>query len=187
MKIDDKTVVLGIVAHGGVSNSFKGGNSVLAVFNKFAQNNRKCVLLNVGDNSPSIYPGIINVPRVSDELGLCKLYNVMDVFLLPSDADNCPLVVLEALACGTPVAAFATGGIPELVRDGIDGVIVEKGQLEQLFDRIGDLIANPESAQLFRSNARARAMEFRHEKIAEQYEEIYREAIYTHTSEHLPE
>jgi len=177
MAIDDETVVLGIVAHGGISNNFKGGSSVLAVFDRFTKNNRKCVLLNIGDERPSLHPAIINIPRVSNEVELCQLYNVMDIFLLPSEADNCPLVVLESLACGTPVAAFATGGIPELVRDGIDGVIVERGQLEQLFDRIGEMIDGPEVTRMFRANARARAMDFKHEKIVEQYESIYREAI----------
>jgi glycosyltransferase involved in cell wall biosynthesis len=176
LSIPPDALALGIVAHGGVTNCFKGGQSVLSVFREFA-NQRKCVLLNVGDDSPSTQPGIINVPRVVDEARLCELYNAMDIFLLPSEADNCPLVVLEALACGTPVAAFATGGIPELVRDNIDGVIVKNGDLNRLFKRIASLVDDKGAVAMSRSNARNRALSFAHEKMVDKYEAIYLETM----------
>jgi glycosyltransferase involved in cell wall biosynthesis len=44
-----------------------------------------------------------------------EYFAASDLLIFPSVADNCPLVVLEAMACGTPVIAFNTGGVPELV------------------------------------------------------------------------
>ena len=48
-----------------------------------------------------------------------------DILLYPTLADNCPLVVLEAMACGTPVIAFNTGGVPELVEHLKTGYVAE--------------------------------------------------------------
>jgi glycosyltransferase involved in cell wall biosynthesis len=52
---------------------------------------------------------------------MAALYNAADAVLVPSLEDNSPNVICEALGCGTPVAAFAAGGIPEMLRDGITG------------------------------------------------------------------
>ena len=66
-----------------------------------------------------------DIPYVSDQNRLALYYSASNVFLYPSLADNCPLVVLESLACGTPVVTFKTGGIPELMAHKEDGYIAE--------------------------------------------------------------
>jgi teichuronic acid biosynthesis glycosyltransferase TuaC len=53
-------------------------------------------------------------------------YNASDLFVLPSSLEGCPNVVVEALACGTPVVATAVGGIPQLLADPETGVIVSR-------------------------------------------------------------
>jgi glycosyltransferase involved in cell wall biosynthesis len=81
---------------------------------------------------------IHSVGHIASRKRLAELYATVDAVLMLSHADNCPLVVLEALACGTPVFAFATGGIPELVDDNA-GTVSPPGELAellvQLFDR----------------------------------------------------
>lgn len=172
--IDDDSFVLGIVAHGGIANSFKGGQDIVSLVERFSSGARKCVLLNIGDNNPSSHPDILSVPRVDDERELCRYYNLMDTFILASEAENCPLAVLEALASGTPVAAFAVGGVPELVRDGRDGVLAMKGDLDQLFEKVKGMMASP---AYFRQSARQQALNFRQETMVQRYENLYREAI----------
>ena len=54
---------------------------------------------------------------------MAEYYAASDLFLYPSLADNCPLVVLESMASGTPVIAFETGGIPELITNMRSGYI----------------------------------------------------------------
>ncbi len=61
-----------------------------------------------------------------DELTMSLVYNATDVFIAPSLADNLPYTVFEALACGTPVVAFKTGGIPELIRHKENGYLAER-------------------------------------------------------------
>ncbi|MEZ0579074.1 glycosyltransferase family 4 protein [Nocardioides sp. MH1] len=55
-----------------------------------------------------------------------------DVFVLPSAAEACPMALLQAMACGVPVVASRVGGVPEIVRNGVDGVLVDAGAVDQL-------------------------------------------------------
>lgn len=61
---------------------------------------------------------------VGDAATMADYYAASDLFMFCSLADNQPLAVLESLACGTPVIAFDTGGVPELVRHGENGLVV---------------------------------------------------------------
>jgi len=56
---------------------------------------------------------------------LPNYYNMADVVVLPSDMEGVPMVLLEAMACGTPVIASRVGGVPEIVRNGINGVLLD--------------------------------------------------------------
>ena len=66
-------------------------------------------------------------------------YNAADLVVVPSREDNQPQVGLEAMACGIPVVAFNTGGIPEYVRDGQTGCLVELGNESRLAQKISGL------------------------------------------------
>jgi glycosyltransferase involved in cell wall biosynthesis len=70
----------------------------------------------------------------------------MDVFVLPSRSEGCPIVVLEAMAMSLPVVATAVGGTPELVRQGKTGILVPPGDPEKLAEAMIDLAANGERA-----------------------------------------
>ena len=74
-----------------------------------------------------------------DDEKLAMVYSASDLFLLPSLADNLPCTMMEAMSCGTPVVAFATGGIPECVEDGVTGRLVPTGDTAQLAQAILDL------------------------------------------------
>lgn len=55
-----------------------------------------------------------------------------DMFVLPSAAEACPMALLQAMACGVPVIASRVGGVPEIVRSGVDGLLVDAGADDQL-------------------------------------------------------
>lgn len=80
---------------------------------------------------------------VSDEEKMSELYSAADLFLLPSLADTFPLVMLEAMASGTPVLASETGGIPEAVTADV-GWIVPAGNSVQMHQKIEEIFNFPE-------------------------------------------
>jgi len=74
---------------------------------------------------------------------MARLYAAADLFVLPSLEDNLPNTILEAMSCGTPVVAFAVGGVPDLATDGVHGRLVPLGDVGQLCDAIRELVGAP--------------------------------------------
>lgn len=64
-----------------------------------------------------------NLGQLSDERLLSLAYNAADLLVFPTLADNQPLVLIESLACGTPIVSFDVGGVPEMVRHGETGYL----------------------------------------------------------------
>jgi glycosyltransferase involved in cell wall biosynthesis len=70
-------------------------------------------------------------------------YRLFDAFFLPSVNEGTPVSAIEALATGTPVVANRVGGVPDVVRDGIDGFLVEPGDVEGAAERLEALARDP--------------------------------------------
>jgi glycosyltransferase involved in cell wall biosynthesis len=66
-----------------------------------------------------------------------------DLYVLTSDAENCPLSLLEAMATGLPVVSTAVGGVPEVVRDGVDGLLAPAGDRGAVTAALARLAADP--------------------------------------------
>lgn len=98
---------------------------------------------------PANYTGRIN----NDPL-LASIYSAATVFVIPSLEDNLPNTVLESMACGTPVVGFNTGGIPDMVRPGITGQLVEKGDVDGLAREIDSMLDNDEKRTAMSRNCR---------------------------------
>lgn len=79
----------------------------------------------------SLPEGIIGIERTSNVKQLAMLYSGADAFMNPTWGDNFPTVNLEALACGTPVITYKTGGSPEAI-DSSTGIVVEQGNIQGL-------------------------------------------------------
>lgn len=86
--------------------------------------------------------GITGMTRTGSASELARIYAKASVFVNPTYSDSFPTVNLEALACGTPVITYRTGGSPEAV-DAQTGVVVEKGNVDALAEAIVDVIGNP--------------------------------------------
>jgi glycosyltransferase involved in cell wall biosynthesis len=78
------------------------------------------------------------------------------IFVLPSYNEGLPMSVLEAMAHGVPVVATRVGGIPEAVRDGVEGFLIEPGDVRALRDRLSELLDSPELSASFGAAGRAR-------------------------------
>lgn len=83
-----------------------------------------------------------------------NIYNQVDIVILPSTEEACPLVPLEAMACGRPVVAFRTGGIKETVVSGETGYLVDRGDTDMLTERVAELLSSPDQAKQFGQNGR---------------------------------
>lgn len=79
--------------------------------------------------------------KISDVHLLAKYYTCADVFIHPSLAENSPLVIIEALSCGTPVIASDVGGIPELIDDK-NGILFKVGNQVELKNAITEVLYN---------------------------------------------
>ena len=75
---------------------------------------------------------------------VAPFYAAFDALVLPSANEGTPVSAIEALAGGRPVVATRVGGVPDVVRDGVDGFLVEPGDVDALADRLGQLAADPE-------------------------------------------
>lgn len=106
---------------------------------------------------------------------LARIYGAADVFVTPSLADNLPNTVMESLACGTPVAAFRTGGIPEMVEHLREGFVARQGDSRELAEGIGWILSGIVPQEVLRENARQKVLrEYANEVVAERYAALYR-------------
>ena len=106
------------------------------------------------------------------------MYSAADLFVIPSSQDNFPNTVIESLACGTPVVGFDTGGIRDMVRSGVTGLLVQKGNAPALKNAIMDLIRNPELLTRMSTNCRNIAEnEYSLEIQAAKYLELYKQLL----------
>jgi len=81
-----------------------------------------------------------------DHAALNRWYNAADLLCLPSYSEGVPNVLLEAMACGTPVVATRVGGIPEIVTADT-GVLVESGNIQELKDKLNAALKHPWNAE----------------------------------------
>jgi glycosyltransferase involved in cell wall biosynthesis len=82
-----------------------------------------------------------------DDIG--RYYDAADVFCLPSFAEGVPVVLMEAMASGLPVLTTRIMGIPELVDDGVSGVLVPPGRADVLGDALAGLVGDPAVREAF--------------------------------------
>lgn len=121
---------------------------------------------------------IIFIDRTQNALELAQLYSSALVFVNPTYQDNYPTTNLEALACGTPVITYRTGGSPEAI-DEKTGIVVEQGDVEALADAIRKMKEHPLSSD----DCRKRAEEyFDKDKCFEKYIELYKSLIISNVS-----
>ncbi|MBD2753115.1 glycosyltransferase family 4 protein [Spirosoma validum] len=114
---------------------------------------------------------------LTTEDDIVAAYNATDVMVVPSLEDNLPNTVIEALACGTPVVGFRTGGIPEMIDHQQNGYLADAGSAQELADGLAFVLThqNPES---LRQNARQSAeSRFSEDVVARQHIELYQKLM----------
>lgn len=92
---------------------------------------------------------------VRDQSKAADIYAAADLFIFPSKAENLPLSIQESMGCGTPVVAYAAGGIPEMITPGITGDLVPTEDVGGLTDAICRLLTNREHLASLRASCRS--------------------------------
>ncbi|MHA6481270.1 glycosyltransferase [Paenibacillus sp. strain BS8-2] len=173
-------IIIGTVANGGAfSQERKGGKYVQAVMERLIKEGHEVLLVSVGgERKGFINDNLFDVGYISSEQEMAEVYNTFDIYMFPSLADTCPLVISEAMACGIPIVTFNTGGIPELVEHEITGYIASKHDLEQLYEYTLRLVMDQQLRGKFAENSRKFCLKyFDHNIIVEQYNKVYGKAI----------
>ena len=173
---DDK-IILMFIASGGINNPQKGGKYLLESLKNI--NSKNVFFLNIGSSDEIdkiIHKEVdyLSIPYIHDEDLLPEYYAASDLLLFPSTEENCPLVILEAMACGTPVVAFNTGGIPELIEQLKTGYVAKYKDADDFIKGINIFIDD----KSLRENAGKRARDvvekhFTLDKMAGLYLDLY--------------
>ncbi len=98
----------------------------------------------------------------------------MDVFVIPSLSEGCPNTLLEAMAAAKPVVATKTGAIPEIIRDGENGLLVDAGDAYQIEEAVLYLLNHPEKAEEMARRAFQDIENFSEEREGRQWRAVYR-------------
>lgn len=139
------------------------------------------------EQAKNLPEGIRGIQRTQNVQELAQLYSEADVLINPTYEDNFPTVNIEALACGTPVITYRTGGSPEAIKvDGLEfmvnggfecyptGMVIEQGNVTALANAIMQMKDTPLSS----ADCRKRAEElFDKDKCFEKYVELYEELL----------
>ena len=106
-----------------------------------------------------------------------EVLNISDLFILPSSKESFGLSALEAMACGVPVIASDSGGIPEVILHGKSGLLNSVGDTYQMTKNALKLLSNDSLLDRFKTNAYQQAMKFDIEVILPKYEKLYEQCV----------
>lgn len=174
LKLPQNKRIILIVAKRGQSNPWKGGNYAQEAI-KALKNSPGAFFVDLGGDTNKTSENVKTVSFVANQELLAKYYSAADILLYPSIADNCPLVILEAMACGLPAVSFRTGGIPELIDHKTSGYIAEYENKNDLIAGIKYLLGLPsqEIEKMRQYSINKIESAFTVEKMADQYIELY--------------
>jgi glycosyltransferase involved in cell wall biosynthesis len=176
--------VIGFVAH-RLSESRKGGDLLLKALQSLPESLKaEVLLLTLGANESNAFAEAVGIPTlnlgyIDNDRLKAIVYSAADLFVMPTRADNLPLVLMESMACGTPMVSFRIGGVPDLIRPGITGYLAEPENAKDLSDGIVQLLEDESLYSFMSEQCRAITLkEYPSELQAQRYIELYRLALH---------
>lgn len=109
-----------------------------------------------------------------------EIFNISDLFMLPSEYESFGLAALEAMACGVPVISSNSGGLPEINIDGITGGLSNVGDIKDMAKKAIDILMNDQTLNEYKKRAFKHAQKFSMERILPKYEALYKKVLDKH-------
>jgi glycosyltransferase involved in cell wall biosynthesis len=170
----------------GRMTAVKRTDDVLVAFKRLRDSGVDAVLCMVGDG-----PDRLQLEQRAHDLGVTRdtiflgyqedvapFYAAFDALVLPSSNEGTPVSVIEALAAELPVVATRVGGVPDVVRDGEDGFLVEAGATDDLADRLGRLARDPALRARMGKRGRERVLpRYAVERLVDDMDHLYRSLL----------
>lgn len=181
---DEPVILYG--AHGGTQDPRKGFDLLREALNAMQHPEHFRVAIMGEPENHTALPRNIKATwlgTLRDDTSLRLAYSAADAVVIPSRQDNLPNGGVESLACGTPVVAFDTGGLADIVEHKINGYLAaafDTDDMAQGLDWIVQSMSNAGTAQQLRQAARRHAeAHFAYDTVGHQYATVYRELCHT--------
>jgi glycosyltransferase involved in cell wall biosynthesis len=170
----------------GRMTGVKRTDDVLRAFRRLRDRGVDACLCMIGDG-----PDRPALERRAHELGVIRdtlflgyqeevapFYAAFDAMVLPSINEGTPVSAIEALAAGRPVVATRVGGVPDVVREGEDGFLVDAGDVDALAERLAQLAADRELRERLGAAGRARVIpRYSVERLIDDIDRLYRSLL----------
>src|SRR5256885_8779959 len=170
----------------GRMTAVKRTDDVLVAFKRLRENGVEATLCLVGDG-----PDRVGLEQRAHDLGIVRdtlflgyqedvapFYAAFDALVLPSSNEGTPVSVIEALGAGRPVVATRVGGVPDVVRDGEEGFLVEPGATDELAERLGQLARDPALRERMGKQGRDRVLpRYAVERLVDDIDRLYRSLL----------
>lgn len=168
---ENKKIILGVAFGWGMR---KGLDIFKRLAKELDSTDYQIVLVGTNPNvEKELSNNMISIRRTNNQLELAEIYSAADLFVNATREDTFPTVNIEALACGTPVLTFETGGSPEII-DNTCGSVVAVDDFEQLKKEI---ISICEESPYTSDNCVKRAQQFNQDEKFEEYYKIYEQLL----------
>ena len=120
---------------------------------------------------------------INNDRKLRLTYSAANTYVLPTLEDNLPNTMLESMACGTPVVAFDTGGVPDVIEHQVNGLLVKHGNVNDLALNLNQIIFDKKLRTLMEKEAsQVMKRNFSLTVQAKRYLELYHEILRNHLS-----
>lgn len=171
--IGSKKIILGIAFGFGER---KGLDVFIKLAKGLDSSKYQIVLVGTDENTDTFLPdNIISIHKTQNQTELAEIYTAADVLANPTREDNYPTVNMEALACGTPVVTFNTGGSPEIPNNTC-GSVVPRDDIDA-FEK--ELIRVCDEAPFSKEACLKRAEDFDMYKKFREYVDLYEDSSYS--------
>jgi glycosyltransferase involved in cell wall biosynthesis len=168
-----------------MTNPRKGGDLLVNALNDLPKRLRQETVLLVFGKGGNVIADAVDMATVDlgymqDDEAKAIAYSAADLFLFPTRSDAFGLVAQEAMSCCTPTVAFNVGGVPDIVRPGITGLLADPENVTQFRDAMVQLLEDTNTREAMGKRGRAIAQdEYSLERYAQSYIDLYEKALQT--------